>query len=75
MRFDDEKAHAFMSTLRIQSYVASYKITWRRNDGQSAIYVPVLYGVALLLYVVFGLVRRAPGVDLRMVLRRHRFVC
>ena len=41
--------------------------TYGVNNGQSLIYMLVLYGVALLVYVVFRLVRRAQGIDLRMV--------
>ena len=37
------------------------------NNGQSLIYMLVLYGVALLLYVGFRLYRRAQGMDLKMV--------
>ncbi len=41
--------------------------TYGINNGQSLIYMAVLYGVALALYVIFRLVRRAQGMDLKMV--------
>jgi amino acid transporter len=41
--------------------------TYGVNNPQSLIYMLVLYGVALAMYVVFRLVRRAQGMDLNMV--------
>jgi basic amino acid/polyamine antiporter, APA family len=41
--------------------------TYGINNPQSLIYMLVLYGVALAMYVVFRLVRRAQGMDLNMV--------
>ena len=41
--------------------------TYGVNNGQSLIYMLVLYGVALGLYVGFRLYRRAQGMDLNMV--------
>jgi basic amino acid/polyamine antiporter, APA family len=41
--------------------------TYGINNGQSLIYMAVLYGVALAVYVIFRLVRRAQGMDLNMV--------
>ena len=41
--------------------------TYGVNNGQSLIYMLVLYGVALALYVGFRLYRRAQGMDLNMV--------
>jgi basic amino acid/polyamine antiporter, APA family len=41
--------------------------TYGVNNGQSLIYMLVLYGVALGLYVGFRLYRRAQGMDLKMV--------
>jgi APA family basic amino acid/polyamine antiporter len=42
-------------------------VTYGVNNPQSLIYMLVLYGVALAMYVVFRLVRRAQGMDLNMV--------
>jgi basic amino acid/polyamine antiporter, APA family len=41
--------------------------TYGVNNGQSLIYMLILYGVALGLYVGFRLYRRAQGMDLNMV--------
>jgi APA family basic amino acid/polyamine antiporter len=41
--------------------------TYGVNNGQSLIYMAVLYGVALAMYVGFRLLRRAQGMDLNMV--------
>ena len=41
--------------------------TYGINNTQSLIYMLVLYGVALGLYVAFRLIRRAQGMDLKMV--------
>jgi basic amino acid/polyamine antiporter, APA family len=41
--------------------------TYGINNPQSLIYMLVLYGVALAMYIVFRLVRRAQGMDLNMV--------
>ncbi len=41
--------------------------TYGVNNLQSLIYMLVLYGVALVLYVAFRLIRRAQGMDLKMV--------
>jgi APA family basic amino acid/polyamine antiporter len=41
--------------------------TYGINNPQSLIYMLVLYAVALAMYVVFRLVRRAQGMDLNMV--------
>src|SRR5918999_3020 len=41
--------------------------TYGINNGQSLIYMAVLYGVALAMYVGFRLLRRAQGMDLNMV--------
>ncbi len=41
--------------------------TYGVNNGQSLIYVLILYAVALALYVGFRLYRRAQGMDLKMV--------
>ncbi len=41
--------------------------TYGINNGQSLVYMLVLYGVALALYVGFRLLRRAQGMDLKMV--------
>jgi amino acid transporter len=41
--------------------------TYGVNNGQSLIYMLILYGVALALYVAFRLIRRAQGMDLNMV--------
>jgi APA family basic amino acid/polyamine antiporter len=41
--------------------------TYGINNGQSLIYMAVLYGVALAMYVGFRLLRRAQGMDLAMV--------
>jgi APA family basic amino acid/polyamine antiporter len=41
--------------------------TYGVNNGQSLIYMAILYGVAVALYVIFRLVRRAQGMDLNMV--------
>ena len=41
--------------------------TYGVNNPQSLIYMLILYGVALAMYVVFRLVRRAQGMDLNMV--------
>ena len=41
--------------------------TYGVNNPQSLIYMLVLYAVALAMYVVFRLVRRAQGMDLNMV--------
>jgi polyferredoxin len=37
------------------------------NNGQSLIYMLILYAIALGLYVGFRLLRRAQGMDLAMV--------
>ena len=37
------------------------------NNGQSMIYMLILYAIALAMYVVFRLLRRAQGMDLNMV--------
>jgi APA family basic amino acid/polyamine antiporter len=41
--------------------------TYGINNGQSLIYMLVLYGIAIALYVAFRLIRRAQGMDLNMV--------
>jgi amino acid transporter len=41
--------------------------TYGINNGQSLIYMGVLYAVALLLYVGFRIYRRSQGMDLKMV--------
>jgi basic amino acid/polyamine antiporter, APA family len=41
--------------------------TYGVNNPQSLLYMLILYGVALALYVIFRLVRRAQGMDLKMV--------
>jgi basic amino acid/polyamine antiporter, APA family len=41
--------------------------TYGVNNGQSLIYILILYGIALALYVGFRLYRRAQGIDLNMV--------
>ena len=41
--------------------------TYGINNGQSLIYMVVLYAVALLLYVGFRIYRRSQGMDLKMV--------
>ncbi|MDP8946673.1 MAG: hypothetical protein M3N09_01045 [Actinomycetota bacterium] len=41
--------------------------TYGVNNGQSLIYMLILYGVALGLYVGFRRYRRAQGMDLNMV--------
>jgi basic amino acid/polyamine antiporter, APA family len=41
--------------------------TYGINNPQSLVYMLILYGVALALYVGFRLVRRAQGIDLKMV--------
>src|SRR5215216_6972625 len=41
--------------------------TYGINNGQSLIYMMILYVVALVLYVGFRLLRRAQGMDLKMV--------
>ncbi len=41
--------------------------TYGINNGQSLVYMLVLYGVALALYVGFRLFRRSQGMDLKMV--------
>src|ERR671910_860809 len=41
--------------------------TYGINNGQSLIYMMILYVVALVLYVGFRLLRRAQGMDLNMV--------
>ncbi len=41
--------------------------TYGVNNPQSLVYMLILYGVAIALYVVFRLVRRAQGMDLKMV--------
>jgi amino acid transporter len=41
--------------------------TYGVNNPQSLVYMLVLYGVALAVYVIFRLVRRAQGMDLKMV--------
>ncbi len=41
--------------------------TYGINNGQSLIYMLILYVVAIIIYVVFRLVRRAQGMDLKMV--------
>ena len=42
-------------------------VTYGVNNGQSLIYMLVLYAVALVMYVGFRLYRRAQGMDLTMV--------
>jgi basic amino acid/polyamine antiporter, APA family len=42
-------------------------VTYGVNNGQSLIYMLILYAVALVLYVGFRLYRRAQGMDLTMV--------
>lgn len=37
------------------------------NNPQSLVYMGILYAVALVMYVVFRLIRRAQGMDLKMV--------
>jgi hypothetical protein len=37
------------------------------NNGQSMIYMLILYAVALAIYVGFRVLRRAQGMDLKMV--------
>ena len=41
--------------------------TYGVNNPQSLIYMLVLYGVAIAMYAIFRLVRRAQGMDLNMV--------
>ena len=41
--------------------------TYGVNNGQSLIYILILYGIALALYVGFRLYRRAQGINLNMV--------
>jgi len=41
--------------------------TYGINNPQSLVYMAVLYVVALVLYVAFRLIRRAQGMDLKMV--------
>lgn len=41
--------------------------TYGVNNNQSLVYMLILYGIAIALYVVFRVVRRAQGMDLKMV--------
>ncbi len=41
--------------------------TYGINNGQSLIYMLILYVAAIVIYVVFRLIRRAQGMDLKMV--------
>jgi APA family basic amino acid/polyamine antiporter len=60
-------AVAFAVFLLFCLYQWLFRDVYGVNNGQSLIYMLVLYGIALLLYVGFRLFRRAQGMDLNMV--------
>ena len=59
-------AVAFAAFLIFCLYKWFTDATYGVNNPQSMIYMLILYGVALAMYVVFRLVRRAQGMDLNM---------
>ncbi len=60
-------AVAFIAFLVFCLYKWFTDVTYGVNNGQSLIYMLILYAVALAMYVGFRLLRRAQGMDLKMV--------
>jgi basic amino acid/polyamine antiporter, APA family len=60
-------AVAFGVFLAFCLYQWFFRDVYGVNNGQSLIYMLILYAVALVMYVGFRLLRRAQGIDLKMV--------